>query len=724
MASLRFGMARSGWIMAGSLLGVVAAASNGAADEAAGSSARRRLPEVTVTAEDTRPAPFLPDVSGARVLSGKKTAVIDLRARPTIINNNYRQALEQTPGLLVSEETTPLLSIGYRGLAPDRLQFMQVLKDGVPIQAELFGYPEAYYTPPFQTLDRIEFIHGGGSLLYGPQPGGTLNFITRTPDVTTPLAVTTEHAFGDDELFSHYTGLTGGRGPVGYLGYVHEREGNGFREANGGFEVLGSGMTATVGQASDSRWTLGYDEYHEEHGEPGGLTRAVADSEARDTTTRQHDRFRLERYYGTLRYERDVDEATRVELRTFGGHYRRYSKRQNGGGFGTAPTAAANSIQEQDFYTFGIEPRIRHLYDAFGQEGHAITAGVLAYFSDSPREDQTGSGPNVDTGVVTNRSDRTTQYLSLFAEHLFRFGPLSITPGVRLEHIWQHVKERVNTGKTTVPLGDVDEFDFVPLVGVGVAYALAPALTAYTNFSQGYRPKAFTQAVPTGATQVVNGDLEEGTSWVYDVGLRGQQAGLFAWDASYFLLRFDDQIGTAGNTVANVGDALHQGLEAAVWADLVGWYDRARGTDAAARWGSLSPFVNLMLLDASFIEGPQDGKRPQYAPQYTLRTGVRYAWRDRVQAHLSSLFVDDHFGDDASTAAQGVPSYKVWDLTGEAQVWPVRLAGAGEAPAAVSLLGGINNLFDERYFSRVTSGGIDPAPERNIYGGVRVRARF
>src|SRR3989338_2339725 len=552
-------------------------------------SPKTRLEEVVVTG--TKPAgPFLPDVEGTRLHAGKKTAVINLEERPAIINNNFRQALAKTPGLVLSEETTPLFSVGYRGLEPHRAQFTQVLKDGIPIHADMFGYPESYYVPPLQSVDRIEFLHGGASLMYGPQPGGALNFITKQPATDTPLSAYTEHSFGTDELFSTYTSLSGSRASLGYLGYVHEREGNGFRQTNSDFEVLGGGLKATLGQTTDARWTLAYDEYHEEHGEPGGLTKAVADSGGRDATTRFNDRFRLERYYGSLIYEQDLGPASQMDVRLFGGHYRRYSKRQGGGGFGTTATGGTNSIEEQDFYTVGMEPRVRAGYDAFGQQGHAVIAGLLAYFSDSPREDQTGTSPGADSGALAKSAKRSMQYLSLFAEHLFRVGPLSVTPGARLEHIWQHVKEDVNTAKTTVPLADEDEFDFVPLFGLGMAYDATPSVTAYTNLSQAYRQKIFTQAVPTGSGQVVNGDLEEGKSWTFDVGVRGRHVeDALSWDASYFVMRFDDQTGTSGNTVENVGHALYQGLEFAVDADLVGLADAKYGTSLRDQIGSFGP---------------------------------------------------------------------------------------------------------------------------------------
>ncbi len=115
--------------------------------------------------EERVETPYMPAVLGTQVYAGKKTTVLDLDELPKIINNNYRQALARTPGLLLSEETTPLVSIGYRGLNPHRAQFSQVLQDGLPMHADQFGYPEAYYTPPLDTVDRIEFSRGGASLM-------------------------------------------------------------------------------------------------------------------------------------------------------------------------------------------------------------------------------------------------------------------------------------------------------------------------------------------------------------------------------------------------------------------------------------------------------------------------------------------------------------------------------------------------------------------------------
>ena len=247
--------------------------------------------EVTVTAvKPEENVPFLPDVQGTKIHAGKKTSNIDLNGLSATTNNNYRQTFVKAPGLLVSEETTPLFSVGYRGLEPHRGQFTQVMKDGVPIHADMFGYPESYYTPPLQTIENIEFIHGGAALMYGPQPGGALNFVTKNPPTDRALITHSENVFGSFDYFSTYNSAAGTVGPLGYYAYLHERQSEGFREHNSDYQVISSGVKMILNQTSDSRLTFTYDEYHEEHGEPGGLTAALLAND-NTLTTLFFDRF-------------------------------------------------------------------------------------------------------------------------------------------------------------------------------------------------------------------------------------------------------------------------------------------------------------------------------------------------------------------------------------------------------------------------------------------------
>jgi Fe(3+) dicitrate transport protein len=83
-----------------------------------------------------------------------------------------------------------------------------------------------------------------------------------------------------------------------------------------------------------------------------------------------------------------------------------------------------------------------------------------------------------------------------------------------------------------------------------------------------------------------------------------------------------------------------------------------------------------------------------------------YRSEERGTISLSSTYVDSHYADDGNTANFQVPNYNVWDLTAEIKVHK-----------NVSLIAGINNLFDQQYFTRVRNDGIDPSNGRNYYIG-------
>jgi len=686
--------------------------------------------------------PFLPDVQGTQINAGKRTDNIDLRDRPPIANNNLRQLFITVPGLNISEESSPLFSVGYRGLEPHRGQFTQILKDGIPIHADQFGYPEAYYIPPFQTVDRVEFIRGGASLLYGPQPGGALNFITKMPVTDRCFSLYGENMFGSFGFFSTYEAVSGTNGNLGYYVYAHHRQTDGFRDANGGYNLDYGGGKFVLDINDHSRIIFGFDLYSEGHGEPGGLTLAAFNANP-NTTTRFFDHFQLRRYAAQAIYQNAIDEDTLLEIRAWGVDYSRFSRRQAGGGFGGTPavTAQAN-FEQQTFNTFGFEPRIRRDYNFLAlDEPHTFTAGIQYYHTTSPRTDASNPSPNLnptaDAGArLDNQSVRKVDYLPFFAENLFRFGRLYVVPGIRVENFWQGVEENVNRNKTNagVPLDDEHVTDNIVLLGLGLVWNFNEERTvqAYANISQSYRPIIFTQAVVANPNTVVAGNLQAGENWQAEVGFRGRPNPWFYWDTALFHMEFINQIGsvTRGGVgfIENVGDSIHRGWEASIGADLSAMSDAGFDTDIVSRFGSLGIFFNTTILDAHFFAGPNEGKRTQYAPYYLHRGGITYAFlrgqsdanvgyapgayggQELLRIWFTGTFVGDQFANDNNTEQFYIPSYKVWDLTAEAAIYK----------DCLKVFGGVYNIFDEQYFSRIRNDGIDPATPRNYYAGLKL----
>ena len=121
------------------------------------------LVEATAEESTVEKIRHLPEVKDTKIYSGKKTSVTPLETLPQIPNNNYRQAFSQTAGLLASEVSGEgFASINYRGVGDPHESFnINLLRDGLPISADMYGYPANYYQPPLDSLSSIEFLRGG-----------------------------------------------------------------------------------------------------------------------------------------------------------------------------------------------------------------------------------------------------------------------------------------------------------------------------------------------------------------------------------------------------------------------------------------------------------------------------------------------------------------------------------------------------------------------------------
>ena len=684
------------------------------------------LPTFRIVAETIRDdivqAPFMSAIQGVQVFAGKKSIVIDFDAMPQIQTDNYRQAFSKTPGLLTSElSNSSLLSLSYRGIGdPHESQNLLVLKDGIPFVLDPFGYPTVYYAPPFESVDRLEFVAGGGSLLYGPQPSGALNYVTHIPSRTHAASLTTQHIVGSDSLYSTFSTLEGGVGRTGYLAQFDHRSGDSFRDRNSDFALNGGSVKLVVDAGADARVILDLDAYKADSGEPGGLTLArgagfLTYADSRTQTQNLHDRLRVERLAALVRYERDYGSVARLSASVWVSDFSRYSKRQNGSSFGRIPTASNNTINLHEYSTVAADVRYRRDYGA-GAQPNTFTAGFTAMSVVSPISNRRGATADADDGIRTYKAQRQSRYLALFGEHLFRRGKLAITPGIRLEMLRQRVDEQQNDARTAAGRALLRTTDntFEPLGGIGATYEFGPAGEFYGNVSTAYKPAAYGDLIPTGAGDTVSDRLEPGRAVNYEFGWRARPAP-GAWvDVSVFAIDYDNRFGRVGSNLQNVGRSLNRGLSAA--AEIALW--RANGS---ARSRSLSWHGNAQFLDAKFISGPLDGRTPQYAPRLTLRSGLVLRLPDRLKIALLGTYLGEHFADDANTRTATadwlIPAYTVFDLTAEAYVWRGQLAGRD---SAVAVLGGINNLLDEHYWSRVRSNGIDPANGRNYYAGLRV----
>ena len=147
------------------------------------------------------------EVQGTTIFAGKKNEVLVLdKLNANLALGNTRQVFAKVPGTNIWENDGSGLQIGIsnRGLDPNRSWEVNSRQNGYDITADIFGYPEAYYTPPLEAVERIEVVRGASSLQYGAQFGGIVNYVLREAPPDRRLAFNTEQTGGTNGLFNSH----------------------------------------------------------------------------------------------------------------------------------------------------------------------------------------------------------------------------------------------------------------------------------------------------------------------------------------------------------------------------------------------------------------------------------------------------------------------------------------------------------------------------------------
>src|ERR1700742_3096837 len=179
----------------------------------------------------------LKDVDGAGIYAGKKSEVIVLKdLNANTATNNSRQIYSKVAGLNIYENDGGAgiqLAIGGRGLDPNRVTNFNTRQNGYDISADALGYPESYYTPPAEVMERIEIVRGAASLQYGTQFGGILNFRLNSGPDDQKFEVSALESTGSWGFFNTTTSVGGNDGKWKYYVFFQHKSGDGWRPNSG-----------------------------------------------------------------------------------------------------------------------------------------------------------------------------------------------------------------------------------------------------------------------------------------------------------------------------------------------------------------------------------------------------------------------------------------------------------------------------------------------------------
>ncbi|GGG50787.1 TonB-dependent receptor domain-containing protein [Hymenobacter glacieicola] len=713
----------------------------------------RQLQEVVVAAP---PARFgqtrLREVEGTAIFAAKKSEVIvpdNLVAN--LATNNARQVYGRVAGLNIweSDQGGLQLSIGGRGLDPNRTANFNVRQNNYDISADALGYPESYYTPPIEAVKRIQLVRGAASLQYGTQFGGLLNFELRGPEPDKTFTVTSRQTVGSFGFFNSFTSVGGTVKKLSYYGFAQYKRGDGWRP-NSHFDSKTA--YADVRYQLTENLKVGAQVTHMDYlaQQPGGLSdRQFAQNPRQSNRARNW--FAVDWNLFNLSADWKLSSRANVNLTTFGLVAERKA-------LGYRPNFVERADDESqlrdlitgDFRNAGLEARYLNRYPLSDTKSGVLLVGTRLYRGNNHSIQGFGpAGRGANFRFVGAEEGQSSQSAysdyrfpnynaALFAENIVYFGEkFSLTPGLRYEYIRTRAKGaygsvdrdlagniiavRTFSEERSSPRGFV-------IGGLGASFKPVEQREFYTNVSQNYRSITFSDMQIANNSLVIDPNLRDERGYSADLGLRGDQGQWLTYDLSLFALRYNNRIGEVqtydrnDRTLrlrGNIGRALILGVESYAEADVL---QLLRPTAEPKRW-RLSSFGNLALIRSRYTASQNAevvGKQVEFVPVVNLKTGVQGGYGP-LKASLQFTYLSDQFSEatNAPNSPQDARPDPNFAVVGLIPAYQILDASVSWERRWLKLEGSVNNLGNARYFTRRATGypgpGILPSDGRSFF---------
>ena len=677
------------------------------------------------------------DFEETRVFAGKKNEVILLElSMANLASNNARQVYSQIPGLNIyqNDDAGLQLNIGGRGLNPNRTANFNTRQNGYDISADALGYPESYYIPPTEALSEIEILRGAASLQYGTQFGGLINFVMKKPNANKKTELITRNSIGSKNLITNFTSLSINNEKLSFYGFSNFKKGDGFRK-NSEFESFNSFgyINYNINKKSSLSLETTYLTYLAH--QAGGLSDKMFNDNPFQSN-RERNWFEVEWLLYNLKYNLNLNNKTNISFSFFG-----LEAKRNALGFRTNRVDQIDNGEERDlikgeFSNFGFEKRLLKEYKIKNLKS-IFLVGVKYYKSNSKSQQGPGSANKTadfsfdfntfPDYVNQSRYEYPNSNFAIFGENIIYFSEnFSLTPGFRYENIKTqsdgfYRKINLDAAGNTIfnerfDENDVKKRNFI-LLGIGLNYKVNSTIEFYGNISQNYRSVTFADISITNPAYAINPNIDDEKGFTADMGFRGNFQNKISFDTSVFTLSYKDRIGFVqkvfnGNVKSergNVGNAIIYGVETLIDFNLKKlFFDKYRL--------DFNFFINYSFINSEYLESDEvgiEGKAVEFVPKHNLKSGFKLGYKNFAinwqTSYLSSQFTD------SSNAIEGnlsgvigqIPSYLISDLSTSIKFkkWKIE--------------SGINNIFDEIYFTRRATGypgpGIIPSPPRNLY---------
>ena len=696
------------------------------------------LKELTIRSWQRQDISRLPDEQGGFLNTGKKTEVITLSAtNANIALKTGRQLFAKIPGVFVydMDGSGNQLNIATRGLDPHRSWEYNIRQNAVIINSDMYGYPASHYSAPMESFEKIEMVRGTGSLQYGAQFGGMVNYITKKPDTAKAIVFESVNTLGSFGLLSSYNAISGKIKKFSYTAYYYRRHADGYRknsqsDATAQFIQFNYRFNNAISLKAE----LGRSKYL--YHIPGPLNDSMFNTNP-EMSTRSRNYFSPDIYIPSLEFNWRLSSQTKINITTSGVFGNRSSVMLDA--FANIPdtvnvTTGAYKNRQVDIDNFNsrtIELRLLHAYQ-IGKLQSKLAAGVV-YMNNDLHRRQLGKGTTgsdydltlVEPGFVRDVHFKTNN-IALFAENVLQLNTRwTISPGIRFENGISKMSGIIKYYSAN-ELPNKIKHSFL-LAGISSQYLLTKENTLYAGISQAYRPVIFKDIIPASTYEQVDKNLKDAYGYNIELGIRGKLNSRLQYDISYFTLLYKNRLGTMvlqdnmGQSYTyktNIGNSRTDGVE------LFVQYKFPLTNKIYAGLFTSTSYMNARYIKGEVTDGTKNqsivGNSVEAVPQWISRNGLDLLYKGFgctiLYNYTSSSFSDALNTPNAPVSgAKGyTPGYSVWDFNMYIRTNSV-----------LTIRAGVNNIFDRQYFTKrptfYPGPGIWPSDGRNFYVTVGVK---
>lgn len=615
------------------------------------------------------------------------------------------ESLARIPGLFMQNRFNFAqdLRVSIRGFgarANFGIRGIKILVDGIP--ETLPDGQGQVDSIDLSSVGQIAVMRGPASALYGNASGGAI-LVTSEQGPPQPF-IEGRTSFGADGYAKHQLKVGGNSGKLNYLLSGSDLEIDGYRDNSEAESRQFSGrLRYELDPGSDFAVTFNATDQPVSN-DPGQLTAAQVSQNPRQA--------RAQNIQFAAGEELEQQRLGLVYRKSFGEHH---------------ALTARNYYVWRDFvsrlaFQAGGAVSIERLFaggglmytntQSWGGHDNRLMLGIDYDHQDDDR--QRFANNNGVLGALSFDQNETVTSQGFYLQDEFKVSErVEMTLGVRYDEVEFDVTDSfLSDGNDS---GRRSFSETSPMLGV--MFSLSPALHLYGNVSTAFETPTTTEFANPAGGGGFNRLLEPQNATNYEIGLKGALGERSRYELAVFHIDVENELipyqlitSPGRDFFRNAGESARDGFEVSFASQLL------PGLDLSVAY-TYSDFAFDRFVDAAGND--YSGNALPAAPENILQSELTYSHATGLFASVDAIYVDDVYADNANTVVSD--GYVV----ANARLGYLATVGA----LSISPFIGVNNLLDEAYNSSVTINGaggryFEPAPERNVYGGVELRYDF